>query len=91
SSQSGNSGESHYGPILIFSCPKPLAFLVEFSQLYHASWIDSIRRTTLGGLVLGFGFLWSDLVCYGIGITLGVVAEWTIGKNAVDSGARICD
>ncbi|MCA9129917.1 MAG: hypothetical protein KDB22_22675, partial [Planctomycetales bacterium] len=24
SSQSGNSGESHYGPILIFSCPKPL-------------------------------------------------------------------
>ena len=27
--------------------------LVEVGQLYHAPWIDSIRRTTLGGLVLG--------------------------------------
>ena len=34
---------------------------VEESQLYHASWIDSIRGTTLGALVLGHGFLWSDL------------------------------
>jgi hypothetical protein len=28
------------------------AFLVEISQFYHAPWIDSIRQTTLGGLVL---------------------------------------
>ena len=40
---------------------------VELSQLYHAPWIDSIRQTTLGGLILGFGFLWSDLVCYTLG------------------------
>lgn len=52
-----------------------LALLVEISQLYHAPWIDSIRQTTLGGLVLGFGFLWSDLVCYSAGIAFGVVAE----------------
>src|SRR4051794_13183497 len=26
---------------------------IEVSQLYHAPWIDSIRHTTLGGLVLG--------------------------------------
>jgi len=44
-----------------------LAFAVEVSQLYHAPWIDSIRSTTLGGLVLGFGFLWTDLVCYLVG------------------------
>ena len=30
---------------------------VELSQLYHARWIDSIRHTTIGGLILGFGFL----------------------------------
>ena len=30
--------------------------LVEASQLYKAPWIDSVRRTTLGGLVLGFDF-----------------------------------
>lgn len=52
-----------------------LAFLVEISQMYHAPWIDSIRNTTLGGLVLGFGFLWTDLVCYTVGIIIGAVAE----------------
>jgi hypothetical protein len=52
-----------------------LAFAVEVSQLYHAPWIDGIRSTTLGGLVLGFGFLWSDLVCYLVGITAGVLAD----------------
>jgi len=56
-----------------------LAFLVEISQLYHAPWIDSIRQTTLGGLVLGFGFLWSDLVCYSVGIAVGALTEWGIG------------
>ena len=52
-----------------------LAFLVEISQLYHAPWIDSIRHTTLGGLVLGFGFLWTDLVCYTVGTIIGALAE----------------
>ena len=48
---------------------------VELSQLYHAPWIDSIRHTTLGGLILGFGFLWSDLACYALGAGLGVLIE----------------
>lgn len=52
-----------------------LVFAVEVSQLYHAPWIDGIRSTTLGGLVLGFGFLWSDLVCYLVGIAAGVLAD----------------
>jgi hypothetical protein len=43
-------------------------FLIEFSQLYHEPWIDQIRNTCLGGLVIGFGFLWSDLVCYSVGV-----------------------
>lgn len=51
------------------------AYLVEVSQLYHAPWIDTIRQTTLGGLVLGHGFLWSDFVCYSVGVAVGVVAE----------------
>jgi hypothetical protein len=52
-----------------------LSIAVELSQLYHAPWIDSIRQTTLGGLILGFGFLWSDLACYAAGVGLGVCAE----------------
>ncbi|MCY2978168.1 MAG: DUF2809 domain-containing protein [Planctomycetota bacterium] len=52
-----------------------LAFAVEVSQLYHSPWIDGIRSTTLGGLVLGFGFLWSDLVCYLVSVAAGVLAD----------------
>ena len=51
---------------LIFS------YLIEVSQLYHSPWLETIRATTVGGLILGFGFLWSDLVCYTVGVLLGV-------------------
>ncbi|HDR4724363.1 DUF2809 domain-containing protein [Bacillus cereus group sp. Sample62] len=51
---------------------------IELSQLYHAEWIDSIRATTLGGLVLGYGFLWSDLVAYTIGIGIGMFCEFML-------------
>lgn len=54
---------------------------VELSQLYHAPWLDSIRGTTVGGLLLGFGFLWSDLICYGVGVGLGVVIEVVTGRT----------
>ncbi|MDB5014157.1 MAG: hypothetical protein JWQ25_2359 [Daejeonella sp.] len=49
---------------------------IEISQLYHAPWIDAIRHTTFGGLVLGFGFLWSDILAYTLGIIFGVLNEW---------------
>jgi hypothetical protein len=48
---------------------------IEISQLYHAPWIDAVRATRLGGLVLGFGFLWSDLACYAAGIVLAAVLD----------------
>jgi len=50
-------------------------FAVEFSQLYQAEWINMIRQTKTGGLILGFGFLWSDLLCYAAGISAGVIIE----------------
>lgn len=51
---------------------------IEFSQLHHALWIDTIRQTTLGGLILGFGFLWSDLLCYTAGVAIGVILDYWI-------------
>ena len=51
------------------------SYAVEVSQLYHAPWIDAIRSTRVGGLVLGFGLLWSDLVCYTVGVALGVAID----------------
>ncbi len=58
-----------------------LAVLVEVSQLYHAPWIDSIRDTTLGALVLGHGFLWSDLGCYAVGVGIGILFEITYYRS----------
>jgi hypothetical protein len=51
------------------------AILIELSQLYHSSWIDQLRHTRLGGLILGYGFLWSDILCYCVGIGLGCLLE----------------
>ncbi|PQZ57733.1 hypothetical protein CQZ94_07780 [Bacillus sp. MYb209] len=67
---------------------KKLAFIslifcygIEISQLYHVPWIDNIRATTLGGLVLGYGFLWSDLVAYTIGVGAGMLFEFILWKK----------
>jgi hypothetical protein len=54
--------------------------LVEISQLYHAPWIDGVRATALGGLVLGFGFLWSDIACYAVGVLLGALFDRSLHR-----------
>jgi len=51
------------------------SYLIEFSQLYQATWINSLRANRIGGLVLGYGFLWSDLLCYTVGIAFGIMIE----------------
>lgn len=58
------------------------SYAIEFSQLYHSQWIDSIRSTILGGLILGFGFLWSDILCYTIGVLSGICIEKLIIKKS---------
>lgn len=55
--------------------------LIEFSQIYHAPWIDSIRDTFIGAMILGYGFLWSDILCYIIGTFLGILLDFIIIKN----------
>lgn len=59
-------------------------FIIEFSQLYHAYWIDKIRQTTLGGLVLGYVFSWMDLIAYGVGIGIGIMLEVLIHRSKKD-------
>jgi hypothetical protein len=51
------------------------AVLIEGSQLYQAPWITALRETFMGQMILGHGFLWSDLACYAAGVLLG----WVIG------------
>ncbi len=56
------------------------SFSIEFSQLYQADWINQLRATTLGGLILGHGFLMADLISYSIGIILGSLIDASILK-----------
>lgn len=51
---------------------------IEVSQLYHAPWIDRIRQTFPGSMLLGNTFLWSDIACYFTGVLLG----WAVGMLA---------
>ncbi|WP_372630495.1 DUF2809 domain-containing protein [Cohnella sp.] len=43
------------------------SFAIEFSQLYQAEWINGVRATTVGALIMGHGFLAVDLIRYFIG------------------------
>lgn len=61
-----------------------LSCAVEVSQLYHAPWIDSLRNTRIGGLVLGFGFLWSDVACYAVGTAIGVLLDIWLSRTVDD-------
>ena len=48
---------------------------IEASQLYHAPWIDLIRDTRLGSLILGSTFNWPDIPAYAVGIAFGALMD----------------
>ncbi|MCR6637852.1 MAG: DUF2809 domain-containing protein [Sporocytophaga sp.] len=56
-------------------------YCIEVSQFYHAPWIDAIRNTRIGALVLGFAFLWSDILAYTLGIGLSFLGEYFFFKG----------
>ena len=43
-------------------------YFIEITQFNQSDWLNDLRHTTLGGLILGFDFLWSDILMYTIGI-----------------------
>lgn len=46
--------------------------VIECLQLYQAPWIVHLRHTPPFGILLGYGFLWSDWLCYAAGVLLGI-------------------
>jgi Protein of unknown function (DUF2809) len=56
-------------------------YAIEFGQLYKAPWINNIRHTPFGRLVLGDTSLWGDLLCYTAGIGIGVLVDRWIFKQ----------
>jgi Protein of unknown function (DUF2809) len=55
-------------------------FVIEFSQLYQSDWINAVRATMIGALILGSGFLGTDLACYIIGVGLGFAIDRNFPK-----------
>lgn len=58
-----------------------ISFAVELSQLYRAPWLDAVRAHRLGALVLGRGFLASDLVCYTVGGLLAAGVDGLLSRR----------
>ncbi|TDQ11667.1 ribosomal maturation YjgA family protein [Pedobacter metabolipauper] len=58
-----------------------ICYLVETSQLYQAEWINNMRQTIPGRLILGQGFLWSDFLAYTIGVLAGFLIELILIKR----------
>ena len=52
-----------------------ICYGIEFSQLYHANWINQIRTTLLGRYTLGQGFLWMDILAYTFGACMAFIIE----------------
>lgn len=59
-----------------------VSYAVELSQLIQTPLLLRLRDTTIGGLVLGYGFLWSDLVCYTAGALFCAAAETLLRRAA---------
>jgi len=56
-------------------------YAIEFSQLYQAPWINNIRHTVIGALVLGEVFCWGDMLSYTAGVAIGLGVEWLLKRK----------
>jgi hypothetical protein len=52
-----------------------ISYADELSQLYQAPWINQIRATSIGHLVLGSAFSWIDMLSYTVGVGFCTVLE----------------
>ncbi len=50
-----------------------ICVLIELQQLITVSWLVRLREETPLDILLGHGFLWSDIVCYAVGVVASIV------------------
>jgi Protein of unknown function (DUF2809) len=73
---------------VISVCLATCAF--EFLQLYQPPWLQAIRATLPGRLILGTTFSWLDFPPYFIGSSLGLLWAYYLDRVATgDSGVSI--
>jgi hypothetical protein len=59
------------------------SYIIEFTQLYHAPWIDYLRSHRLGELILGSTFNWPDFGSNTVGVLLAVVLDLVLRRGGV--------
>lgn len=59
---------------------------VETSQLIHVPWLDAVRATKLGHLILGSDFDGRDLLAYAVGVLVAFALEYLLRDLSADEG-----
>lgn len=77
------------GPLARAAIAYGICTAVELSQLYHTPALDSIRETTLGGLVLGSGFDPRDLLAYALGVAVALAIDVVLVPRVVRRAATL--
>lgn len=65
----------HKSLLTAFFFSLTFCFIIEFSQLYQAEWINHIRNNQFGALILGKGYLTVDLIRYIAGISIATALD----------------
>lgn len=65
--------------VALFACL--ICYVIEVLELIQAPWMKQLQHTAPLGLILGYGFNWSDLLCYTIGSLLGWSIELLIERQ----------
>ncbi len=60
------------------------SYAIEFSQFCKWEKLMELRATRFGALILGHGFLFSDLICYSIGIAAAVLIDYFIVRRIIN-------
>ena len=48
---------------------------IEFAKFIQTPWLAAVRHRAWGHLIFGSGFHVTNLICYGIGVLIGVGVE----------------
>ena len=65
-----------------------ISYADELSQLYQAPWINQIRGTSIGHLILGSTFSWLDMLAYTVGAAIGVICKSAVERLGCRSMLR---
>jgi hypothetical protein len=60
-------------------CALLISYVDEFTQIYQAPWINGIRGTYVGHLILGSTFSCFDMLAYTLGVAIGVMCKAMAG------------